>query len=115
MNANIERVKQDPRCATFKAIKAATVREDWPDLREKAVAEVRRMIQEDAKSGRVLVIADRLYGSGPYKKLLNGLEFALNDKGLVHQALINWLQDSIGRLIPFLARPMDSADLLAQR
>ena len=45
------------------------------------------MIQEEAKEGRVLVIADRLNGSSPYKKLLAVLGYVLNDKGLGYPAL----------------------------
>lgn len=115
MNANIERVKKDPRCASFKAIKAATVREDWPDVREKAVGDVRKMIQEDAKTGRVLVIANRLYGSGPYKKMLNGLDYVLNEKGLVHPVITRWLEEGIGRTTAVLTGPLNADNRLAQR
>lgn len=115
IKGNIERVKADPRCARFKAIKAATVREDWPEQREKAVTEVRTMIEEDAKSGRVLVIANRMYGSGPYKNMLKGLEYVLNDKGLVGQALTRWLEEGIGRTVTALTPPTDTSDRVAQR
>ena len=70
MQTHIERLKQDPHCARLKALLAGTVREDWPDQREKAVKEVRQLIQDASKNGRALVIADRLYGSGPYKTCL---------------------------------------------
>ena len=113
MNANLERAKKDARCAGIKAIKAATVREDWPEQREKAVAEVRKMIEEDAKTGRVLVIANRLYGSGPYKKFLKGLEYVLNEKGLVHPVLTRWLEEGIGRTTAALTRA--AADSVVER
>jgi sirohydrochlorin ferrochelatase len=100
MNANIERLKKDPHCAKLKVIQAATLREDWPELREKAIAEIRQVIQEASKSGRVLVIADRLYGSGPYKKVLNGLEYTMNEKGLAHPLLTRWLEKGIERRHP---------------
>lgn len=115
MNTNIERVKKDSRCASLKAIKAATVREDWPEQREKAVAAVRDMIQEDAKNGRVLVISNRLYGSGPYKKFLSGLDYVLNEKGFVHPVITRWLEDEIGRTTAALAHAMDGADRVAER
>lgn len=115
LKANIEQVKTDTRCASFKAIKAATVREDWPKQREKAVAEVRTMIEVDAKSGRVLVIANRMYGSGPYKKMLKGLEYILNEKGLVGPALTQWLEEGITRTSTALTPPIDTVDRLTQR
>jgi sirohydrochlorin ferrochelatase len=98
MNQNIERLRQDPHCAKLKAIKALTVREDWPKEREKAVADVRATIDEASKQGRVLIIANRLYGSGPYKKMLKGLNFELNEKGLVDPVLTRWLEDGLRRM-----------------
>lgn len=98
MNQNIERLRQDPHCAKLKAIKALTVREDWPKEREKAVADVRATIDEAGKQGRVLIIANRLYGSGPYKKMLKGLNFELNEKGLVDPVLTRWLEEGLKRM-----------------
>lgn len=115
IKTNIDWVKKDARCAPFKAIKAATVREDWPEKREKAVAEVRKMIEDDAKSGRVLVIANRMYGSGPYKKMLKGLEYVLNEKGFASPVITRWLEEGIGRTVTALTNPSDKADRVAQR
>lgn len=115
MHANIERLKQEPHCAKLKAIRAATAREDWPELRDKAVGEIRTLIQEDAKHGRVLIIADRLYGSGPYKKLLADLDYVLNEKGLAHPAISRWLEEGIGKTAAALASPMGRANHIAQR
>lgn len=115
MNGNIERIKKDPRCARLKAIRAATVREDWPEKRKPAVEAVRTMIQEDGKEGRVIVIANRLYGSGPYKTMLKGLAFDLNEKGLVHPVITRWLEEGIGQVSTALAKPIDSFQRLAQQ
>lgn len=98
MNQNIERLRQDPHCAKLKAIKALTVREDWPKEREKAVAAARAAIEEAGKHGRVLVIANRLYGSGPYRTMLKGLTYEMNDKGLVDPVLTRWLEDGLTRM-----------------
>lgn len=98
MNQNIERLRQDPHCAKLKAIKALTVREDWPKEREQAVAAARAAVEEGGKQGRVLVIANRLYGSGPYKKMLQGLTYEINEKGLVDPVLTRWLEDGLTRM-----------------
>ena len=98
ISKNIDRLRQDPRWAKLKTIKALTVREDWPKEREKAVAGVRATIEEASKHGRVLVIANRLYGSGPYKKMLHGLTYEINEKGLVDPVLTRWLEDGMTRL-----------------
>ena len=98
MSQNIDRLRQDPRWAKLKTIKALTVREDWPKEREKAVAGVRATIEEASKHGRVLVIANRLYGSGPYKKMLQGLTYEINEKGLVDPVLTRWLENGLTRM-----------------
>lgn len=95
IEANIQKLRQEPHCAKLKTIKAMTVREDWPQLREKAVKEVRELIEESNKTGRVLVISNRLYGPGPYPKMLAGLDFELNGKGFLSLAIANWLERSI--------------------
>lgn len=115
MQANIERLQQEPHCAKLKAIRAATVREDWPELRDKAVGEIRALIQDNAKHGRVLVIADRLYGAGPYRKLLSDLEYVLNDKGLAHPSLTQWLEEGIRMTATALASPAGHASQVSQR
>jgi sirohydrochlorin ferrochelatase len=98
MNQNIDRLRQDPHCAKLKAIKALTVREDWPKEREKAVAAARAAIEDAGKHGRVLVIANRLYGSGPYRTMLKGLTYEMNDKGLVDPVLTRWLENGLTRM-----------------
>jgi hypothetical protein len=106
MNQNIERLRQDPHCAKLKAIKAMTVREDWPKEMEKAVSAVRATVEEASKQGRVLIIANRLYGSGPYKKMLKGLNFELNDKGLVDPVLTRWLEEGIATALTASTQPL---------
>jgi hypothetical protein len=106
IRAHIERLKQDPHCAQLKAIHAATVREDWPEQREKAVRQVREMIQDASQSGRALIIADLLYGSGPYRTLFEGLDYTLNDKGLAHPVLTQWLETGIARTASILMQPI---------
>lgn len=98
MNQNIERLRQDPHCAKLKAITALTVREDWPKERELAVAAARLAVEDAGRQGRVLVIANRLYGSGPYRAMLQGLTYEMNDKGLADPALTRWLEDGLTRM-----------------
>jgi hypothetical protein len=98
MNQNIETLRQDPHCAKLKTIKALTVREDWPKEREKAVAAARAAVEEAGQHGRVLVIANRLYGSGPYRSMLKGLSYEMNDKGLADPVLTRWLDAGLTRV-----------------
>jgi protoheme ferro-lyase len=96
INGNIEHIQQD-LSLPFKAIKAMTLREDWPDKREQALIEVRKEIEKGNRDGgRVLIISNRLYGSGPYQSLLEGAEFEMNGQGLVpHPNITRWLEEGI--------------------
>ena len=85
---------------TFKNIKGMSLREDWPGKREKALNEIVNFIEEGNKRGKVIVISNRLYGSGPYKHFLKGLNFEMNSKGLApHPNLTRWLEKGIKSLI----------------
>ena len=114
MQAHIERLRQDPHCAQVKAIRAATVREDWPEQRDKAVKQIRLMIEEASKNGRALLVADRLYGAGPYKQLFEGLDYTLNDQGLAHPALTEWLRTGIDRAVAAIAQPAENNKVTAR-
>ena len=105
INANIKKLREEPHCAKLKTVKAMTVREDWPELREKAVKEVRELIEESNKTGRVLVISNRLYGPGPYPKMLDGLDFEFNGKGFLSPIITDWLDQSIQQVTERLKGP----------
>lgn len=83
--------------AKFKAIKVATIREDWPEKQKRAVSDVRKMIDEaQANGGRVLVISNRIAGAGPYRRLLAGLDYTLNGQGIApHPNLTRWVEEQI--------------------
>lgn len=99
MEANAERVREMTE-TPFHRIKVATVREDWPEKREKAVALLKEMIREGNHEGRVLLISNRLCGSGPYKELLEGMEYEMNEKGFApHPILTRWIEDGIRRSV----------------
>jgi len=110
MNANIEKLRQDPHCAKLKVVKALTIREDWPKLRERAVKEVREYIEESSKNGRVLVISNRLYGSGQYSKMLDGLDFEMNGEGFLSPIITEWLDQSIQQVTEQIQGPSRLAE-----
>jgi hypothetical protein len=87
----------------FRAMKVATVREDWPEKRAKAVAELKEMIAEGNRGGRVLVIANRLHGSGPYARLLEGTTYVMSEQGFApHPNVTRWIETGIERTITAL-------------
>jgi sirohydrochlorin ferrochelatase len=81
----------------FKAIQVATIREDWPEKREKALQEIREMIQKGNKDGgRVLVISARIAGAGPYQKYLKGEDYVFNGTGVAPDPnLTQWMSREI--------------------
>lgn len=97
MNGHIERLRKKPEYQRFRAIQAITIREDWPDKREEALARLRKMIQQgNQNGGKIMLISNRLHGGGPYRELLKGETFVMNDKGFApHPALTRWLEQGI--------------------
>lgn len=95
MESNIEWIKKqlkDP----FKKIMAMTLREDWPEKKKKALTEIRKAIEDGSKNGRVLVISNRLHGSGPYEHALKGMNFTMNKKGFApNKNMTLWLEKGI--------------------
>ena len=80
----------------FKKITGLALREDWPEKREKALSKIRKIIHEGNKEGKVIIISNRLYGTGPYKHFLKGLNYEMNSKGLApHPNLTKWLEKGI--------------------
>ncbi len=96
MENNIRLIKAE-LTQPFRDIIAMTLREDWPDKRKEALNKIRQVIEQgNEDNGRVLIISNRLYGSGPYPRLLEGLEFTLNGQGLVpHPNITRWLEEGV--------------------
>lgn len=113
MNRHIERLREDPHCGKLKGLLAATVREDWPEKREKAVVQLKEKIEEAKRHGSVLLISHRLRGAGPYRALLervgikNKEDYEINGKGFVpHPAITRWLEKGIEREMTAMSGPM---------
>jgi protoheme ferro-lyase len=80
----------------FKKITGLALREDWPEKRENALSKIKKIIHEGNKEGKVIIISNRLYGAGPYKHFLKGLNYEMNSKGLApHPNLTKWLEKGI--------------------
>lgn len=106
--ADFIRAKARP---VFRAVEYATVREDWPGKRERAIEKVRKMIVGAASNGgRALVVAARVAGAGPYQQFLNGLRYSFNGKGIApHPNLTRWMEKEIERWIAGLSRSIKGA------
>lgn len=64
-------------------------------MQKKVVKEVRALIHASNKTGRVLIISNRLYGTGPYSKTLAGLDHQRTGKGVLSPVIAYWLDQAI--------------------
>ena len=85
----------------FESVEVHTLREDWRQKRAIAEEEIRGFVEAaNAKDHRVLVIPFRLYGFGPYKKVLDGLTYEASGKGLLPSPEItNWIRDQMEKIL----------------
>ena len=60
----------------------------------------------------MLIISNRLYGSRPYQRLLEGSEFVMNGQGLVpHSNMTRWLEMGIEQTLRAVMLP----DILSEQ
>lgn len=84
----------------FRSIEVGTWREDWPEPRRAAVADLRRRVEEAGRSGRALVVEERINGPGPARRFLEGLTFSLDDDGFApHPNLGAWARKRVREAI----------------
>jgi hypothetical protein len=87
------------RALGFKDVHAATLREDWPQAREKAEAQIRQWVSSRAAAGeRVIVVPFRLFGFGGYAEVLDGLEYTAAAGLLPHDLVTRWIEQSAAGL-----------------
>ena len=84
----------------FRRVQVETLREDWPEKREAAQARIRAFVENAGKDGgRAIVIPYRVQGFGPYAKVLAGLAYASDSKGLVPNAQVRaWVDRQASEL-----------------
>lgn len=88
------------RALPFRRVKVETLREDWPEEREAAEARIRGFVERAAQEdGRAIVIPFRVQGFGPYGRVLEGLDYAANERGLVPNAQVREWVDRQARML----------------
>jgi sirohydrochlorin cobaltochelatase len=84
---------------TYRAIEVATLREDWPEKRTVAEAEIRAFVSGRSDAGlRVIVVPFRLYGEGPYRDVLGELDFTMTPALAPHGAVEEWILATAKRI-----------------
>ena len=115
MQTHLDKIQKEST-VPFKKIIALTLREDWPDKRKEALEKIKGEIKLGNRNGRVIVISDRLYGSGPYTQFLKDIEYDINHKGLAsHANLTKWLEEGIEREIKKGFSSTRSEETIAQK
>lgn len=91
---------QGLRQLPFRRVEVETLREDWPEKRAASEARIRAFI-ETARSdgGRAIVIPYRVQGFGPYARVLEGLDYASDGRGLLPSAEVErWVRRQVEQL-----------------
>jgi hypothetical protein len=98
--------KLDARAAAIRAalpfhgVRVETLREDWPEKREAAEERVRGFVATATGAGRrAIVIPYRLFGFGPFAKVLEGQEYVADERGLLpHDNVTRWIARQVEAL-----------------
>ena len=70
--------------APFRAVHVESLREDWPDKRAASEARIHALAVEAARNGgRLLVLPYRVTGFGPYARVLEGVTYDADRRGLL--------------------------------
>lgn len=77
----------------FAGVEATALREDWPEKRAAAERHLRAIVESARAAGRrTLVVPFRVQGFGPYARVLDGLEYVADGRGLLpHPEAIGWI------------------------
>ncbi len=80
--------------APFRRVKVMTLREDWHDKRKDAEIAIRAFVKRAGdEGGSAIVIPFRTHGFGPYAKVLEGLDYRSDGKGLIpHENVTLWIK-----------------------
>jgi len=93
------------RCArigtigSFREVRCETLREDWPQKRAQAEKRIREFVEQHSRQGaKVIVVPFRVAGFGPYKKVLEGLDYVADGRGFCpHPNMSRWIEQSAGQ------------------
>ena len=80
------------RSTGYAQVEVATLREDWAAERAEAELHIRATVARmGIEQARVVVIPYRVFGFGPYAKVLDGLDYAGAEGFLPHELVTEWI------------------------
>ncbi len=94
INARADAVRE---ALPFRRVEVMTLREDWPEKREQAERRIREFVKRaQNEDGTAIVIPFRVHGFGPYKRVLEGLDYIADGRGLIpHAGITQWIAEQI--------------------
>lgn len=107
-----ERAASVRALGNFRAVAVQSLREDWPEKRAASEARIRAFAaRAAADSGQLIVIPYRVSGFGPYARVLEGVTYQADRRGLVPSAQVEaWVRRQAETLrAQFRSRSADQA------
>lgn len=90
------RVQRLHGLGAFRHVQCETLREDWPERRKESEGRIRTYVENATQNdGRCIVIPFRVAGFGPYKEILQGLEYVADERGFCpHRNMTEWIEST---------------------
>ncbi len=90
------RAQQLHQLGGFRHIQCETLREDWPERRAEAEKRIKEYVASGNKNGgRVIVVPFRIGGFGPYREVLEGLDYVASERGFCpHPNMTSWIEQT---------------------
>jgi hypothetical protein len=115
--ANLDRIsalirqEAQKRGLRFRGVQALTWREDWDGLREKAIADARKLVADATRSGgEVIVVPARTNGAGPEAAWLTGQGVRFSADGFApHPSFATWVEQQITAGMALFGGPVSQA------
>lgn len=102
-----ERAASVRALGNFRTVEVQSLREDWPEKRAASEARIRAFAaQATASGGQLIVIPYRVSGFGPYARVLEGVSYQADRRGLVPSNQVEaWVRRQAEALRGELAQP----------
>lgn len=88
------------KAGPFREVRAETLREDWAQKRAESERRIREFVARESRRGRVIVVPFRVFGFGPYRQTLEGLDYEADGLGLLpHRLVGEWIREQAEKCI----------------
>ena len=90
------RAQEVHELGAFRHVQCETLREDWPERRAEAERRIKAYVEAGGRDGgRVIVVPFRIGGFGPYRKILDGLDYVADERAFCpHPNMTRWIEQT---------------------